>query len=506
VAVAHLREIELALTDFLVAAGRTDILLPVKLNLHTSILQLTLIGFLLTVLPLIAALLHTIVRMDALSQQIRSSIVNIDQAVQSSRILLSNVLALERSAAQYVVLRDDSVLNRYKEQRATFNDVVSTLLSLNLSSNILDRLLSLQAREREVFAVLRKETPADEVDSENPVQLPIFAELARPLPIEISHTVARRVKDIEQQAFHVQRLLFIQAMALIPLALVVAIAFTVVITKPLREIGQAIRRLGSGDFSLPIHVSGPQDIQKISEYMEWLRSRLNDLDRQKMQFLQHVSHELKTPLTVIREGSELLNEGIVGQLTVEQAEVSEIICSNSQQLQKQIEDLLKFNRALARMPSASGVPIRLSHTVTEAIESFRLPLLSRRLAIETGLSDVVITGDVEEIRTVIDNLISNAINYSPDEGIISVYLGSDEEYAILEVKDQGPGIDGSERRRVFEAFYQGKTVRKGHVKGTGLGLALSQRIAALHRGKIEILDSPQGAYFQLKIPLQPINE
>jgi two-component system sensor histidine kinase GlrK len=132
----------------------------------------------------------------------------------------------------------------------------------------------------------------------------------------------------------VQRLPFIQAMALIPLALVVAIVFTVVITKALREICQAIRRLGSGDFSLPIHVSGPRDIQKISENMEWLRSRLNDLDRKKIRFLQHVSHELKTPLTVIREGSSLLNEGIVGQLTAEQAEVAEIICSNSQQLQK----------------------------------------------------------------------------------------------------------------------------------------------------------------------------
>jgi hypothetical protein len=100
------------------------------------------------------------------------------------------------SQIEYVVLRDDGVLSRYKEQRATFNDAVSTLMSLNLSSDILDWLLGLQAREREVFAMLRKETPAGEVDPKKPVQLPIFAELARPLPIEISHTVARRVEDI----------------------------------------------------------------------------------------------------------------------------------------------------------------------------------------------------------------------------------------------------------------------------------------------------------------------
>ena len=295
-------------------------------------------------------------------------------------------------------------------------------------------------------------------------------------------------------------------MGLIPLALVVAIIFSVVITRPLRKIGQAVRRLGRGDFSQPIHVSGPQDIRQISEHMEWLRNRLNDLDRQKMLFLQHVSHELKTPLTAIREGAELLNDGIAGELTEEQATVTGILCSSSHELQKQIENLLKFNRALAQLPSETGVPIRLRDTVEQAIEGFHLTLLSRGLEIETKLLNVVVFGNDEEIRTIVDNLVSNAINYSPDGGTVSVHLSSDGDCAVLDVIDQGPGIDEVERHRVFEAFYQGKTRRKGHIKGTGLGLALSQQFSALHGGKIEILDSSPGAHFRLTIPLQLANE
>jgi two-component system, NtrC family, sensor histidine kinase GlrK len=478
----------------------------VKLNLHTSILQLALIAFFLAVLPLIAALLHTIVRVDALSQQLRSSIVNTDQAVQSSRILLSDVLALERSAAQYIVLRDITVLDRYKEQRAKFNESITTLLDLDLNPEVVERLVRLRAREREIFAMVLREPPEKEGEPGHPEQLPAFAELARPLPIEISQTVAKSVENIERKTFHVQRLLFIHAVALIPLALVVAITASVRITRPLREIGDAIRRLGDGDFAQPIHVSGPQDIREISESMEWLRSRLNELDRQKLLFLQHVSHELKTPLTVIRTGAELLNDGVVGNLNEEQAEVTDIIRANSQQLQKQIEDLLNFNRALAKLPSAEGVPLRLRDTVEKSIESYRLPLLSHGLQIETELANIEVTGDREEIRAVVDNLISNAINNSPDGGTVSVVLKSDGKWAILDVKDQGPGIDLSERNRVFEAFYQGKTVRKGHVKGTGLGLALSRQYAALHRGKIEILDSSVGAHFRLKIPSRIENE
>lgn len=263
-------------------------------------------------------------RVDTLSQRIRSSIVSTDQTVQTSRILLSSVLALERSAAQYIVLRDMSILDRYKEQRLKFYEVVANLLNLDLNGEIIAHLTHLQTREREIFAMLLQEIPSEAGDPGNPDQLPIFAELARPLPIEISQMVSSNVEKIERKIFHVQRLLFIQTVGLIPLALVVAIIFSVVITRPLRKIGQAIQRLGSGDFSQPIHVSGPQDIRQISEHMEWLRSRLNDLDRQKMLFLQHVSHELKTPLTAIREGAELLNDGITGELTEEQATVTGI--------------------------------------------------------------------------------------------------------------------------------------------------------------------------------------
>ena len=442
------------------------------------------------------------VRVDALSQRIKSSIVDTDQAVQSSRILLSNILALERSAAQFIVLRDLSVLERYKEQRAAFREIIANLLDLRFSREIVERLVNLRTREEETFVVLLKELTANENHRGNPDQLPILAELARPLPTEISNAIARRVEKIEEEVFHVQQLLFIQAVALIPLALAVAITSSVIITRPLRDIGQEIRRLGSGDFSRSINVSGPQDMRRISEHMEWLRSRLNDLDRQKVLFLQHISHELKTPLTVMREGAELLNDGTVGELTEEQAEVAEILCSSSRQLQKQIEDLLKFNRALAQLPSETGVPIRLRDTVEKVVESYRLPLLSRGLEVDASLADVVMNGEEEAIRTIIDNLISNAINYSPELGIISVQLYSDGECAVLEVEDQGPGIDESERHRVFEAFYHGKTAREGHVKGTGLGLALSQRFASLHRGNIEILDSPRGAHFRLRIPLR----
>ena len=474
-----------------------------KLNPPTSILQLTLIGFSLAVVPLIAALLHTMFRVDALSERIRTSIVTTDQAVQSSRILLSHVLSLERSAAQFLVLRDATVLQRYKEQRAKFLETVSSLLTLDLTSGTVERLHELVQRERAIYAELLKDPPQQDAEPGNPHDLPPFAELARPLPFEISQTVAKQVEKIEQRTYAVQRLLLIQAVALIPLALLVGVTFSILITRPLTEIGKAIRRLGAGDFVRPIRVKGPQDIRTISDGLEWLRNRLNELDAQKVMFLQHVSHELKTPLTAIREGVELLNDGVVGELTEDQAEVAAILRTNSKQLQKQIEDLLKFNMALAQVSLVQRSPVHLRSIVEKAIENHRLVVLSRGLEIDLQLSDAIIVGDEEQIRTIVDNLVSNAINYSPDGGTITVRLTPSHEMVVLDVLDQGPGIDPAERKSVFEAFYQGRSRRKGPVKGTGLGLAIGDRYAALHRGRIEIVDSRRGAHFRLTLPRPP---
>jgi two-component system sensor histidine kinase GlrK len=313
--------------------------------------------------------------------------------------------------------------------------------------------------------------------------------------------VAKQVQKIEDRAYTVQRLLLLQAIALIPFALLVGVTFSILVTRPLREIGVAIRGLGAGDFARPIRVRGPEDIRAISEGLEWLRSRINELDAQKLMFLQHVSHELKTPLTAIREGVELLNDGVVGELTEDQAEVASILRTNSKRLQKQIEDLLKFNMALSQVSLARRSPIPLRRLVERAIEDHRLVVRSRGLAFDLRLADAEIVGDEDQIRTVIDNLISNAINYSPDGGKIIVRLERSKGIVILDVLDQGPGIPPAERERVFEAFYQGKGQRKGPVKGTGLGLALGERYVSLHRGKLEILSSQRGAHFRLALPV-----
>ncbi len=138
------------------------------------------------------------------------------------------------------------------------------------------------------------------------------------------------------------------------IALALAILFAVLIARPIRQLDQAIRRMGTADFAHTIEVNGPQDLRYLGQRLEWLRSRLHELEEQQNRFLRHVSHELKTPLTAVREGAELLRDNVGGRLSAEQREIVRIVRENSLSLQKLIEDLLTYHQTRAIEPQALG--------------------------------------------------------------------------------------------------------------------------------------------------------
>jgi two-component system sensor histidine kinase GlrK len=119
------------------------------------------------------------------------------------------------------------------------------------------------------------------------------------------------------------------------------------------------------------------------------------------------------------------------------------------------------------------------------------------------LEPVKLSGDKEKLRIVVDNLVSNAVKYSPDGSPLWVLLYTRDATAIIEVSDNGPGISLAERERVFEAFYQGAPAAKGHVRGTGLGLSISREYVQAHGGNIFVLNSGKtgGARLQVVLPM-----
>jgi two-component system sensor histidine kinase GlrK len=212
---------------------------------------------------------------------------------------------------------------------------------------------------------------------------------------------------------------------------------------------------------------------------------------------------LKTPLTAVREGAELLRDEVGGKLTREQHDIVRIVRENTLSLQKLIEDLLRWHQTRVVEPATVG-PVELPDIVRRVVREQKLAALARMIAFDTHLEPAIVTGDAERIRTIVDNLVSNAIKYSPRSGTIDAKLRTRDGLAVLEVADEGPGVPTAERESVFESFFQGAPPTEGRVKGSGLGLAIAREYALAHGGRVEVVDrtdGARGACFRLVLPL-----
>lgn len=467
-----------------------------------SFLTLLLVGFLATALPLLAAILVASWQVDRLARQGADAVYRTVQVTHGGRSLMDQLTAMERAVRQYLVLRDDSLLASYDGVHADFQGTITYLLALQVEQEQRRALQELAGRERALFATLRGQDLGPEEAEPVVAEFQGLAALAGEILARANRVTSDQVELMREMAARAQSLLLWQGMAVVPLAVVLAVVFIALIARPLGQLDQAVRGLGEGEVYRPIRVSGPRDVEVLGQRLEWLRTRLLEIEEDKKQFLRHVSHELKTPLTAVREGAELLSDQVVGPLNERQQEVSRILQSNALRLQRLIEDLLAFSR-LPEGRGASGTreAVRLDRVVEAVVGDHRVSALARGVRFKVTTRSLTVSGDRGRLRALVDNLVSNAVKYSPKGGQIDVTLGEDAEGVFLEVHDRGPGIPAEDRPRVFDAFYQGRLQPSGPVHGTGLGLAIARECAVAHGGEIRIIDGEApGTHFRVSLP------
>ena len=265
--------------------------------------------------------------------------------------------------------------------------------------------------------------------------------------------------------------------------------------------------MGQGELHKAVHVDGPQDLVYFGERLDWMRRRLLKLEEQKTRFLQHVSHELKTPLTAMREGADLLAEGVAGKLSEEQQRIARILHSNSVQLQRRIEDLLNYSALQTKKAALIKYEANLKQIVDAVLQDQNLIIMSKGLRMDLSCPELMLDCEEKKIKIIVDNLLSNAVKFSPPKGCIRIWTSEINGFAQLDIVDAGPGVDEADREKVFEPFYQGRRVLESHVRGTGLGLSIAREYALAHGGNIELVPHHgTGAHFRLLLPLRDMAE
>jgi len=473
----------------------------------SSFLKLILAAFALVTLPLILSIAHGTVSVSRLSEQSEEAVRRAVLATQSSWMLVQQLTAMERLARQLVVLGDASLLEGYGKSRAQFLETVEALSGLSLEPRQRMQLEGLVAQERAVYDVLRRHADDGEAARQAVERFAGLSELAQSILSGSGRVINLEMAALQKTAAQTRRSLLLESLSVIPIALLLAGGFAYVIARPIQQIDAAIHRLGRGEFEHGVAVSGPRDLQNLGSRLEWLRTRLLDLEAQRSKLLHQVSHELKTPLAAVREGTQLLADGVVGSPTPQQAEILQILRQSTLQLQKRIENLLSFKLSQSRqdpagrLGPASRHPVDIARVVTRVLRNHQLAIMRGALTVDTDIAPAAVMGEENELVAVVDNLLSNAIKYSPEGAAIRIRLRRDGLLAVLDVIDQGPGIAPEERDQVFEAFYQGRAAREGNVAGTGLGLAIAREHVLAHGGHIAVVDTPgAGAHLQVVLP------
>lgn len=479
-----------------------------------SFKQWLFLAFLVMALLFAASSFIGIRTLDYLSQRSQETSASAIMLNAKMLELSNNSVDMERAARQYVLFNDQSMQPTYKDAaEQTMSNYQQALLKIKDILNFFNAeniISSVQMQEWQTqLNHIQESLSASNKNHADNIQTDLlkghFEELAalqHQTRSAVNTAINQRNLSLQEDISENRRWITHSMLGLIVLALLMTLAFGSWLAKPFKRIETAIAQLGANQFTQPIQIAGPSDVRRLGRQLDWLRLQLGEIDEDKARFLRYTSHELKTPLAALREGISLLQEELAGALNSNQKDVVQILQQNAITLQKQIEDLLKFNAAAFEARKLQRHPTNLLDLIEDQIEEQKLQWQSNNLSVTAQGDAILVEVDKEKITTVISNLLSNAIHYSPEGGNIVFHLKTQNDKVYIDITDEGPGISAEDSKHIFEPFYKGKILPKGAMRGTGIGLSIVREYISAHGGKIVFLQEPRGAHFQIELPYE----
>lgn len=472
-----------------------------------SIKKLTLLGFTLVALPLVIALIYSAIQVNQMSKQATQTIFSVAALTTANRELNEKQLKLERFASQYIVLKEAELKTNYLVQESQIIKIVNSKLTIYN-----DDVLSRYSQDFSIIISKIHELIINRTIEDNSLEVVhlYFVALAKvsqninQRSIELINIQANQIKLTAEQVSSTM----LMSLLIIPATFIIAGLFIFLITSPLKLLIEKIQSLEQGDFENKIVLKGSPEITEIADALEMMRLRLHALELQKSSFIRHISHELKTPLAAIREGTELLYDNSVGKLNDEQQEVCHIIKASVNRLQRLIEDLLDFNIVLDSTSLQDSEEISLQSLLNNVLADHKLDIKRKNITVNQTLDNIFIHSNGKQLKVILDNILSNAIKYSPDNSAIEISNTFEGQQLQLSIIDYGLGISPDIKDKVFDAFYQGPAPENSQIKGSGLGLTIVKELLMRLNGDINIVnqqtdskdDNNKGAWVKIMLP------
>jgi PAS domain S-box-containing protein len=249
-----------------------------------------------------------------------------------------------------------------------------------------------------------------------------------------------------------------------------------------------------------------RDITERKRAEQELNETREEAERLKQDFFALISHELRTPLTSLKGYSDLLLNGAGGELPEQGRHFVEIMMRNTARLERLVDDLLLVARLEAGTFTVETSDVDLQRIVSNCVEAAKPAAEDKDIELTIDTESVGnCSGDSHRLEQLLDNLISNALKYTPEGGRVATRLLRENGHVSIEVQDSGIGIPADEQQYLFDQFFRASTAKSGAIPGVGLGLTIVKAIAEAHRGKVEVeSEQGHGTIFRVELPVAPV--
>ncbi|WP_320056175.1 ATP-binding protein [Desulfuromonas thiophila] len=296
--------------------------------------------------------------------------------------------------------------------------------------------------------------------------------------------------------------LWLHALILICLSSLICLLLARSLSQPLLQLRSATHQLARGDFSARVNYPrGSQELTELAMDFNHMASKIEDLIQTQEQLQRDISHELRSPLARLQVALELARQRSPQQDTALQRALDRIE-TESCHLNELIGQLLGLSRL------ASGIPLEqtrfsLLPLLQRTIDDARFEAQQRKIQVVLeAASTPSLNGSSHWLQRALDNILRNAIRYSPNQGLVRVCLQLQQKNIQIEILDEGPGVPESELEKIFRPFYRVTVGRERSTGASGIGLALAQRIIVYHGGQIRAVNrSTGGLMVQIELPL-----
>jgi len=298
----------------------------------------------------------------------------------------------------------------------------------------------------------------------------------------------------------VNRAIFFAALGATAVSLIIGVVLARSLTKPIQEITQATQAVAQGDLTQQVPVRSDDELGKLATSFNQMSADLAQSRDLRRQMTADIAHDLRTPLSLILGHAEALSDGVLPPMP----ETFDVIYDEARRLNRLVEDLRLLSLAEAGELTLA-VRRTLPQSLLERAVVAHAPAAQQKsiqLVLDAPPELPEIAVDPDRMAQVLDNLLANALRYTPENGRVFLSASQTANMVQLKVQDSGPGMNATELAHVFDRFYRGDKARQRHAGGSGLGLAIAKSIVGSHNGRIWTESAPgQGAVFIVELPV-----